>query len=339
MPELDFIRGVAILGVVVYHAFYVEMGSDAYPHWQRLFLNATWAGRLGVNLFFVLSGFLITGILLDSKQRPDYYKRFYVRRSLRILPAYLLLLGILALLRFPSLFLVLSLLYLSNLTPLFGIAIAYPILWSLAVEEHFYFVWPMVVRKVSTRALLWISAGIIVISPILRLISFHYAQGFTFNEYTWNSADGLACGAVLAILVRERNNDRKYLFRLVCAALLLAAALSPFAVTPRAEAAGAALQVVPWHFLFFAVVGACLLIGTTSWRWFVHWPLLRFYGRISYGLYLIHSLVFIGYDRLWHSFGFWGLTKRYCIVLTVATLLAWLSRTYFEGRFLQMKRG
>lgn len=338
MPELDSIRGVAILGVLVYHGFYSSMDQGNISHWQRVLLTATWAGRLGVDLFFVLSGFLITGLLLDSRERPDYYRRFYWRRALRILPVYLAVLGGLALLRYPPAFLLLSLAYMSNLAPLFGVGIAYSVLWSLAVEEHFYFAWPMIVRKLSKGGLLWLSTAIVVVSPLLRLISLRYAHDFWFNGYTWNSADGLACGAILAILVRQRINDRKYLFRIVCAAMLLAAAFAPFAVVSRNQKMGAAFQVVPWHFLFVGVVGSCLLIGTSELKWLVQLPILRFFGFISYGLYLFHSLIFRGYDRLLASTGLWDLIRRFLCVLLVAVLIAWLSRKYFEERFLQMKK-
>ena len=92
MPELDTLRGIAVLGVMCLHAFFWQYASYSFGQWGRLILNLTRPGWIGVNLFFVLSGFLITGILLDSRSRPDYYRRFYTRRALRILPAYYLLL-------------------------------------------------------------------------------------------------------------------------------------------------------------------------------------------------------------------------------------------------------
>ena len=88
MPELDALRGLAIAGVVCLHGFYWQHGGMRAGPWGRLILNLSRPGWLGVNLFFVLSGFLITGILLDSAARPDRYRRFYARRALRILPAY-----------------------------------------------------------------------------------------------------------------------------------------------------------------------------------------------------------------------------------------------------------
>src|SRR5271165_1120765 len=150
MPELDTIRGLAILGVLLYHGLYWARDLNPYPPWQRHILTVMAAGQFGVNLFFVLSGFLITGILLDSRNRPDYYRRFYFRRALRILPAYYLTLFLLILFGLTSRgFLLTSLAYSSNLSPLLGIALSYPVLWSLAVEEHFYLLWPAAVRRIE----------------------------------------------------------------------------------------------------------------------------------------------------------------------------------------------
>ncbi|HEV2731361.1 MAG TPA: acyltransferase family protein, partial [Terriglobales bacterium] len=83
MPELDSIRGIAVLLVLFFHGFGFAYGLNGIRGIGRLFVASTLPGWAGVNLFFVLSGFLITGILLDTKARADYYKRFYVRRALR----------------------------------------------------------------------------------------------------------------------------------------------------------------------------------------------------------------------------------------------------------------
>jgi peptidoglycan/LPS O-acetylase OafA/YrhL len=151
MPELDSLRGVAVLLVLIFHGFSFPATVSKFSGVWRLFVAATAGGWTGVNLFFVLSGFLITGILFDSKSRPDYYSRFYVRRALRILPAFYLLLLLLLVLPRTGLFeqrhvgrpfVVLSFFYLANMTAFFGVPGQYAALWSLAVEEHFYLVWP-----------------------------------------------------------------------------------------------------------------------------------------------------------------------------------------------------
>lgn len=96
MPELDSVRGIAILSVVFYHGFFWSVSPQAFSGFERLFVTITGFGWLGVNLFFVLSGFLITGILEDSKDSRSYFRKFYVRRGLRILPAFYGMLVVLA---------------------------------------------------------------------------------------------------------------------------------------------------------------------------------------------------------------------------------------------------
>lgn len=88
MPELDTLRGVAVLLVLFFHAFHLSAYHATALPWANWIFAATSTGWAGVNLFFVLSGFLITGILLDTRFEPGYYRRFYTRRALRILPAY-----------------------------------------------------------------------------------------------------------------------------------------------------------------------------------------------------------------------------------------------------------
>jgi peptidoglycan/LPS O-acetylase OafA/YrhL len=87
MPKLDAIRGVAILGVLLYHGLYWGLDISKFSTFERAVLTGMWLGRFGVHLFFVLSGFLITGLLMDARNKPRHYSRFYIRRVLRILPA------------------------------------------------------------------------------------------------------------------------------------------------------------------------------------------------------------------------------------------------------------
>jgi peptidoglycan/LPS O-acetylase OafA/YrhL len=352
MPELDTLRGLAILGVLIYHAFYTPGAAYPLPRWQHLLVFATWPGRLGVNLFFVLSGFLITGILVDSRGRKSYYKRFYTRRALRILPIYLAVLAVLAFAGYPASFVLLSLVYLSNVVHLFGVTFAYVVLWSLSVEEHFYLFWPLVVRKLSMINLERVVIAIIVLSPLARVLSFWSAasQDINWFYYTWNNADGLACGALLALFVRRTHGDRRSLYRACIAATAFAAVLMAvglrFGIMSRIDRPfGAAFQVVPWQFLFFAIVGASLLIGTTRWKWLVRWRPLQFLGYISYGLYLIHVLVLRAFDQLsvhlplfagGHSM-FLIMNIRFVCFVSAAIPIAWLSRKYFEDPFLQLK--
>jgi peptidoglycan/LPS O-acetylase OafA/YrhL len=349
MPELDAIRGVAILMVLFYHAFYWGMNFTGLPTVERRLLEAMHAGKLGVNLFFVLSGFLITGLLLNAREKPDYYRKFYIRRALRIFPAYLVTLLALAITGTSLQFIGLSLLYLSNFTPLFGVAMAYPVLWSLAVEEHFYLLWPMAVRKLSSRGILAGSAAILVVSPLLRWISFQIEApkgwvSYQIFDYTWNSADGLACGAFLAECLREFAPDRRTFSKAVAALFVIGLALLPVGIQSKHGALGAALQVVPWNILFVAIIGAGLLAGSRPKKP-VRWRLLEFFGEISYGLYLYHLLVFRGFEWLLNNGVIrrlqidllLGLSIRFVICGGIAVGIAWLSRRYFEEPFLRLK--
>jgi len=353
IPELDSIRGIAILAVLFYHGFYWNVDVAQFSKPVRIVLTGMWAGRLGVNLFFVLSGFLITGILIDSRQRRDYYSRFYTRRALRILPAYLLTILLLAVWKLaPGNFIGLSLLYLSNLTPLFGVAIAYPVLWSLAVEEHFYFVWPAMVRRVSDLQMMNICVALILLSPLSRLVTFYWGRhfgtlSFAGNDYTWNSADGLACGALLSIWLRVRRPSRRQVRLLVYALAGLATGLYltalPWGIWTRERPLGAALQVVPWHLYFVALLAAFLLLGTSRWKYLPQAKMLRFFGEISYGLYLYHLLFFEGFNYFVARYFSPKLgpgpelVVRFLVASSLAIAFSYVSRKQFEDRFLRLK--
>ncbi len=146
-----FFVGVAILAVVFFHGF--AYSAPHFPWHSRLagaLFHLTSFGWTGVNLFFTLSGFLITGNLIDSDGKPNFYLRFYIRRALRILPAYFLVLIVLGLTRTASLnYLAVCVMFLANWPKLLlhGSFVLYPVLWALAVEEQFYAVWPWLYRR------------------------------------------------------------------------------------------------------------------------------------------------------------------------------------------------
>jgi len=178
MPELDTIRGIAVLGVLFLHGFEWQYGALHFSGAARILIAATQPGSLGVDLFFVLSGFLITGILLDSRESRHYLSRFYTRRALRILPVYYALLVLLLLLHSSSIqFVGLSFIYLANMTSFFGVSCGYGPLWSLAVEEHYYLLWPTVVRAVTRNHLAVASLTIMALVPVLRVVCFEFGWG------------------------------------------------------------------------------------------------------------------------------------------------------------------
>ena len=350
MPELDLLRGIAVLGVLFFHGFRAQYGGLPFTGARRIFLLATQPGALGVNLFFVLSGFLITGILLDSRARPDYYRRFYTRRALRILPAYyslLILLGVLH--QASAAFLGLSFVYLSNVTGLFGVSMDYHPLWSLAVEEHYYIVWPSVVRKLRARSLAVFSLAICVLIPVARAVSFHYGHMLGGEWYTWFAADGLAEGSLLAIVLRSsisRTQAAAGATLLLMIAMILMIAGAPFGMLSRQTMLGASLQLTLVNTFFAGLLLLFLVLGTSSRKWLVNSTILAFFGYISYGLYLIHPMIFRVYDkvtgRFWPwlqpSVGHFGLiVLRFAVVSATAIGLAYISREYYEEWFLRRK--
>src|SRR3989442_3323272 len=209
IPQLDAVRGVAILLVILHNT----SGKSPALHLQPLFGN----GWMGVDLFFVLSGLLITGILADTKQSQGYFKNFYARRCLRIWPLYYsLILFIFVLVPFlrpsqaPAVFDRSSPwwaypFFLQNfLIPLPTMATGpLAVTWSLAIEEQFYLVWPWVVRYCSDAQVRRIAIAVICLSPALRFyLSVHHVDLYT-NVFC--RLDGLMAGALLALGVRSED--------------------------------------------------------------------------------------------------------------------------------------
>ncbi len=350
MPELDTLRGIAVLAVVFFHGFARQYDALPFHGVARSWLSLTAPGWLGVNLFFVLSGFLITGILLESRRKPHYYTRFYTRRALRILPAYYSLLVLLAVLHESSAaFLGLSFVYLSNLASFFGASMGYGPLWSLSVEEHYYILWPTVVHKLHTRYLVVFLVLICAVVPIARGISFHTGHYQGLDSYTWFVADGLAIGSLMAILLRtpvSRNQLVALCTFLLGFISLVAIAGGPFGILNRQRLLGATLLYTVANLFFAGFLLVFLLLGTGPRKRSVNSSLLRFLGYISYGLYLIHMLAFRVYDRAAHrywpqllpSVGHFDLVVlRFAVAGGAAIVLAYLSRKYFEDRFLRLK--
>ncbi len=345
MPELDSIRGIAIMLVLFFHG----MAPPLTPELSRggkFLLAVSQHGSAGVNLFFVLSGFLITGILIDSRNRPDYYRRFYIRRALRILPAFYATLLILLIGGWISWrFLALSVLFLANTAPLLGVPLTYGPLWSLAVEEHFYMLWPAIIRRFSTVRLIFLLSTMVVITPLLRAIGF-VITGFpadVVSLYTWYNLDGLALGALLAIWLRQPSFHRMQLSR--AALPMLFAGIALLVLVSAHPLAESAVSSTACNLASAGLLSCMLLVGTNRWRRLVDRPVLKFFGFISYGLYLIHVLAFrlveILFSRPLLALSSAGdptaaMLLRFVASSSFAIAVAYLSRRSLEEKFLRM---
>ena len=335
IPQLDAVRGLAILVVMVHNT------SPKYPilHLQQLFSD----GWMGVDLFFVLSGFLITGILVDTKESEAYFKNFYVRRCLRIWPLYYsLLFFMFVVVRFLNRSEFHTVLQQSSpwwAFPLFLQNFLLPIstnaagplgvTWSLAIEEQFYLIWPLVVRFCSRTQLRRIAVAEICISPALRYyLSLHHVDLYT-NVFC--RLDGLMAGAFLALLVRSENFVPSKLLK--GAWILLGTTASLAFVT---EAFHARWIVFSFTALASASFIYVSLFSPRKWLQAVMTNRFLIYtGTISYGLYLLHKIPFgmvetLHLDRL----PFLPLP----IVLVASYAIAALSWNLLEKPFLNLKR-
>lgn len=336
--------------VVLYHGLYWS-GAVSSNRVGTLLIKASVVGWLGVNLFFVLSGFLITGILLDSKGRPAYYRRFYQRRVVRILPAYLVTIAVLLPLHFLTVgSALIALVFLTNYD-IFPVVGHYGAFWSLSVEEQFYLFWPLLVAKVSVRVLTFVAIALCIVEPILRWLS---ASGTVHLGDTHTStlliADNLALGALIGIFTRSRfgsiKNGRRLGITMILAGIAIMAAGIPFDIFHRTNRLGAAFQTLPWNVLFAGIVVFLLALQSPVFGSLWTAP-LRFLGYISYGLYLYHLIIYFRvYDVLVRHISnaslrisLQGAFARLFLAGALSIFISWLSRKYFEEYFLRLKSG
>jgi peptidoglycan/LPS O-acetylase OafA/YrhL len=364
LPALDGLRGAAILMVLVYHfTLYGGMQPDTAP--DALYAGVAMLGWVGVDLFFVLSGFLITGILRDTRDEPFYFRNFYARRTLRIFPVYYATL-IVAFGLIPALFTISDgferllgdqLWYWTYLVN-FEVArdywpefFALGHLWSLAVEEQFYLLWPLLVFCVRGRRLGAVCIAIVAAAPLIRwgLVQ----AGSTLGAYVLMPArsDALALGALIALIARKPGGVAR-----------LARSVRPV----MAVSASALLAMLLWRgglgtedrvvqvFGFSAVAlffGALLVLALAAPAESALGKLLRnralrITGQYSYALYLFHHpiAIFLGANympvgslpRLLGS----QLPAQvffFAVAGAASFALAWLSWRLIELPFLRLK--
>lgn len=340
LPALDGLRGIAALMIVWFHCWQAlprEIGGDL---WHRTAVF----GQTGVDLFFVLSGFLITRILIAQRDHPRYFRDFYGRRALRIFPLYFGTLAALFLLA-PQLGLAERVsvsnqawywLYAQNIAMTFGVPTHGPAhFWSLAVEEHFYLVWPLIVFVVEPSRLRR-AALVIIGSAFLCRVGLLWS-GHEVFYFTLTRMDALALGALLATAEGEDwGASRRW--RLAMGALGVAAVLG--AVWVAAGSRGAvwlqALKFTPLAAFYGCVIAWCAFgrVPGHVERLLGRGP-LAVAGRISYGLYVFHPFVILAMPAGWVASHAWlGILA----VMGASCVVASSSYYLLERPFLRMKR-
>lgn len=335
LRQLDAVRGFAVLVVFVHNI-------DIYPSLHLGLIASN--GWMGVDLFFVLSGFLITGILVDTKKSEDYFKNFYIRRCLRIWPLYYLALlfmfVIVPFLRPSEVQTIFSArsspwwaypLFLQNfLVPIPTMATGLlAVTWSLAIEEQFYLVWPLVVRFCSEAKLRRIAFGVICISPALRFyLSLH---GVNIYSNTFCRLDGLMGGALLALIIRSRSFVPSRFVRGAWITLFVSTSLALMTDTLHARwivfsfVALASVSLV--YLALFSKQGLLEALLTNRF--------LVYTGIISYGIYILAKIP-ADVVKTFHLEKYPLLAFLITVAATYA--MATLSWNLLEKPFLTLKR-
>ena len=301
---LDGVRGLAILMVLLLHCVHLSPTNGI----AVLINRAAGLGWLGVDLFFVLSGYLITGILLRERGGPNYFRNFYARRALRIFPAYYFVLAVVFLTlpllgdagrysatraEFPYL-----LVYLQNwLRVVEGYGTGWPVfnhMWSLAIEEQFYLLWPLLVliapRSAFPRICLWL-VGLAIFSKLVLLAA--HAGWHAIYMSTTARVDALAIGAWIATLQPGQIPGVRRWFKWAgVGGMMIFLAIGILGLTGNsrlAAAFGTTAGTFVFGWLLFAIHSHTL---TPRLAHALDLGALRWLGRYSYGIYLLHYPVY-----------------------------------------------
>jgi peptidoglycan/LPS O-acetylase OafA/YrhL len=352
-PELDALRFFAFLGVFIFHAaprtmdFYNAAG---YPHWlSSLLISIFGAGAYGVDLFFALSAYLITSLLLRERAATGALdlRGFYVRRILRIWPLYLAFVAFAAIFaalvpgqHLPMKYVVgYSLLAGNWIYSFYGLPASFATpLWTVSIEEQFYLAWPLALRKASVRIMAIIAVGILVVANAWRVWLAISAAPVEWIEYnTFTRLDPIAFGILLALFGHKLPQfTRLQRVALLCGGAATWVAVFAFTVT------GNAITVTTWrmalgHPIMALASVAVLLSVLGSQNRLLRNATLLYLGKISYGLYVLHEFAHFCAIRLVHASTPGMVVAQSIVGLALTIVLAAASYRWLESPFLRLK--
>jgi peptidoglycan/LPS O-acetylase OafA/YrhL len=348
MRQLDSLRAVAA-GMVI------------LSHWAPSAATFWFNGSVGVQLFFVISGFLITGILLDARDKAEavgvrlagVLKSFYARRALRIFPLFYGTLAITFVLGYRDVreFICWLVPYLANVLfairgRFFGVISHF---WSLAVEEQFYLAWPMLMLFTSRRFLLPLVASAVAFAPLFRFVCHSAGLNETaVDVLPFASLDTLGLGAMLALMSQRGALTRESKAFAILRAVAVAGASAYFGLNivglfiKLPEAAASVIQSMLAPTVFGVVWLAARGVRGPASR-IMEWTPLVYLGRISYGLYVFHPFIPGGVTKAFRVFGVPMMGFRhpdfaFMLNLTVLVGVSSVSWHFFEKKFIDLKR-
>jgi peptidoglycan/LPS O-acetylase OafA/YrhL len=343
IKPLDGVRGMAILLVMFFH--YNLISFDTIFNGLS---SAIKLGQSGVTLFFVLSGFLITRILLSAKNYDGFFKNFYVKRLLRISPLYYLFLFIYY---FALPFIGITqqssfsdqlpfFLYYQNVAVTFNWNWYGPLhYWSLAVEEHFYFIWPFVIYYCSLKnvyKVIYIIIILAILSRILLLIN-----GYGVFYFTLCRMDAIAIGSIIALKEFESNGDLKvnWTKQLTIFTLLILGSIGLyFEFAGKSNIYIQIIKDIPYYYFFYLLIISIVATNANKVQAVIKKifmnRILLYTGKISFGLYVFHSMC---YDII-HKMQIQNIALSLIMCFAFSFIIATISFYVFEMQFLKLKK-